>query len=754
MGFFYVILNIRLRILKKIQLGGMILLRRTSDKNKAMVWQVLLLVLAVVGFIGVGYVKNAILAECEKTLYSVTNVKANAIGNYFEQQSKSMRSAADEYEKTEPGSGRIVASKLSMLPGDADFFGIYNPEKYDEILFADGKSRNIDITEAWEKVKAGKSFAKRLSYAGGDAAEEYVFLAIPWKQDVNTSGMLYSGFALDKYAKIISTPVYKESEYTYLASSDGKIDGCAFGGEEIYSPKMTDEIEKQFSEIITGTDGDSCKFRSNNDKFIAVACRITGFPDISIVTAVNTNVVYADVSKVITAIYVTLCVILSVAVIQTIVSVVSYNRRRKEIADIVNTDELTGLPTKSYHKKLVSDILENKKNQYAYVSCDISEFKFINSTYGYEYGNMALKHIAGIFDQCLQNDETACRTGEDHFSLLLQYEGTDQFIERFNEILDKCSDLPKDDNGKGGKAVFTCGVYIVNPGDDVNRIRARANVARRSLKKSIANQIAFYSEEDFNKNLRNHELEAELLQVIEKKELHVFFQPKYEITNEKVIGAEALVRWQHPTKGVLSPNQFIPLAEENGFVKEIDFFVFESVCKMQKSWIDAGKRLVPISINFSRVHLDDEDFVDHILQIANKYKVDPKMLEIELTETAVFGEMQKLLNVMYKIKNAGFGLSMDDFGSGYSSLNLLREMPVDVLKLDKEFLDDCGEGETREKKVISHVISMAKDLEISVLAEGVETQSQKDFLQEANCDMIQGYYYAKPMPKEEFESYL
>ena len=216
-----------------------------------------------------------------------------------------------------------------------------------------------------------------------------------------------------------------------------------------------------------------------------------------------------------------------------------------------------------------------------------------------------------------------------------------------------------------------------------------------------------------------------------------------------------MVRWNHPTKGMLPPGMFIPLCEENGLICLVDFYVLEEVCRQMKRWKEADKKLIKVSVNFSRLHLSNKSFVDKLVHTVKKYDLEPSNLEIELTETVAYEEMDKLLDVMHKIKEAGFGLSMDDFGSGYSSLNLLREMPVDVLKLDKGFLDDCGDSDaSREKRIISHIISMAKDLEISVLAEGVETMQQKEFLRESNCDMIQGYYYAKPMPTELFVTYL
>ncbi len=436
-----------------------------------------------------------------------------------------------------------------------------------------------------------------------------------------------------------------------------------------------------------------------------------------------------------------------------------YNRARRkinsELLQSVAVDDLTGLPTKQQHKLEATQILEENRGKFAYVSCDIVDFKFFNETYGYTYGNISLKNIASILLKQMKKDELLSRTTGDHFCMLLGYKKEEELKERILNMMELVSDFPTDEQGGMHKAVFRCGVYLIRKEDDINMVRSRANMARKAIPKCISTTINFYSDEDLARELERKELEEEVRYGVERKELVVYFQPKFDIASEKVIGAEALVRWNHPQRGMLPPGMFIPLCEENGFICVVDFYMLEEVCKQMKMWKDAGKRLIKVSVNFSRMHLSNKGFVDKLVETVRKYDLEPANLEIELTETVAYEEMKNLLEVMRQIKEAGFGLSMDDFGSGYSSLNLLREMPVDVLKLDKGFLDDCGgNSATREKRIISHVISMAKDLEISVLAEGVETVQQKEFLQESNCDMIQGYYYAKPMPTERFVTYL
>ena len=429
----------------------------------------------------------------------------------------------------------------------------------------------------------------------------------------------------------------------------------------------------------------------------------------------------------------------------------------KNVMQAVLTDDVTGLPTKEQHKAEAVAILQRKKGgeKYAYVMCDIVDFKLFNETYGYEYGNMALKHIAAMWITKMKKEELLCRTTRDHFCMLLRYAREEDLKNRVWNLLEEAGDFPVDAKGGKHKASFRCGIYLAGDGEDINMIRSRADMARKSLEKCRQSAIVFYDEADLAKELEKQELEQGLIRAFEERELVVYYQPKVDIRSEKISGAEALVRWKHPEKGLIPPAVFIPLCEENGTICNVDFYVLEEVCKWLCERKKSGKFLTRISVNFSRKHLQDMLFVDKLLKIVRKYRISPELIEIELTETMAYNELDRMLQVMHEIKRAGFALSIDDFGTGFSSLNLLRDMPVDVLKLDKGFLDDCsGDGSSREKRIITHVISMARDLEIAVLAEGVETVCQKEFLKESRCDMIQGYFYAKPMPAEQFEDYL
>jgi len=230
----------------------------------------------------------------------------------------------------------------------------------------------------------------------------------------------------------------------------------------------------------------------------------------------------------------------------------------------------------------------------------------------------------------------------------------------------------------------------------------------------------------------------------------VYLQPKYSPKEEELSGAEALVRWISPEEGFVPPNRFIPIFEKNGFILKLDDYMISEVARQQAQWISEGKNVVPISVNVSRAHFTKVDLAEHICRLVEQYNVPHEVIELELTESAFFEDKEVLLGTVRKLREYGFTVSMDDFGAGYSSLNSLKEIPLDVIKLDAEFFrgnDEAGKG----KIIVNETIDLAKKLNMRTVAEGIETKEQVDFLAELGCDLIQGYYFAKPMPLKEFE---
>ena len=233
----------------------------------------------------------------------------------------------------------------------------------------------------------------------------------------------------------------------------------------------------------------------------------------------------------------------------------------------------------------------------------------------------------------------------------------------------------------------------------------------------------------------------------------VNYQPKYRIADNACVGAEALIRWNHNEYGLIPPNRFIPYFEKNGFIQKIDLFVFESVCKFLATWNKNNKKPITISCNLSRLHLQNPELPKTLLEIANRYEINPSSIELELTESLMHKDPQKLIDTMNALKKEGFKISIDDFGSGYSSLNLLKDIPADTLKIDKEFLSKSSDG-SNGTIILSSVMTMAKELNMSTIAEGVETLDEVNILKRIGCEMVQGFYFARPMTHDNFYEIL
>jgi len=501
-----------------------------------------------------------------------------------------------------------------------------------------------------------------------------------------------------------------------------------------------------------------CSVASAMNKFgkeiYFAAANVSAYEDFYVVRITSSDVVEKEIRGSMVRIFLMMGFMAVFMLGVIIYAIIVYARNRREVYYTAYVDQLTGIPSKAKHKMDAQELINAGGKQYAYATFDVDNFKYINEMFGYEYGNQVLIHIAKTMEQFVKEGELCARVSSDNFALLLEDNGTKQELtDRINELFRRITEYREAEEVNASSLSFSCGVYRVEGKMDINTIRANANLARTESKKSVVDEIVFYDENLKTRRVEEKELEYEAEEALVNKEFQVYFQPKYDVESEKIIGAEALVRWDHPVRGMLSPGLFVPVFENNGFITEVDLYVLNQVCELIENWIKSGVPPICISVNLSRVHLYEQDLVARLTEVVKQHNVPPEFIEFELTESAFYEETESLLRIMSEIKAAGFRLSMDDFGSGYSSLNLLRRLPVDVLKLDRVFLEECDEdnNETRGKRIVMHVISMAKDLEMEVLAEGVETLDQKEFLQKARCDMIQGYFYARPMPLKEFE---
>lgn len=415
-------------------------------------------------------------------------------------------------------------------------------------------------------------------------------------------------------------------------------------------------------------------------------------------------------------------------------------------------DNVTGGKNKKEFER-VSSMLLKGEGEFVVVYANVDRFKLINDAYGEEEGDQVLRRIHEVIDaEMLRWDEVSGRIMADNFGMMMRFHSMTKLEHRLSRINDELAELKdKDGNGYGIKMYF--GVYEVDDKTEaVSMMLEKANLALKRVLQSPQHLISMgvYDDEERVRLSREKELEMKMERALRNGEFVPFLQPKYELVNETIGGAEALVRWFDPVEGMIFPNEFIPLFEKNGFIVELDLYMFEQVCKIVEGWSEKGYRNVPISVNMSRGHFSVPGFFERYREILSRYNVPKNSIEIELTESLFYSEMSMLNDLINQIHDEGMLCSIDDFGSGYSSLNMLKDVKVDALKLDRVFFMEA-EDDRRGKSVVHSVLHLAQELELRTISEGVEVRSQVDYLKEMECDYIQGFIFARPMPVSEFE---
>lgn len=389
----------------------------------------------------------------------------------------------------------------------------------------------------------------------------------------------------------------------------------------------------------------------------------------------------------------------------------------------------------------VRDLILHSSKSIACIQFDISRFKIINDIYGERMGDQILQFIKDNLAEICNETQYYLNLQSDVFIVLSEFQHESELDELIRQIQTRCKMF------KNIKLTYSVGVYIVNDRKmDLRQIEDRAAMARKKAKGNMMNNVLYYQEEFKEMLYIRNFIEESIPSAIDEKQFQMYLQPKYSIEQNHIVGAEALVRWQHPDRGMIYPNEFIPVIEENGYIKKVDYYIWKEACNFLKRCEQAGIKNCPVSVNVSRLHLTDTVFTDYLAQIIHEADIPKEQLELEITET--IGDEQ-ISNMAELLKHQGYKLLMDDFGSGYSSLNILLETPFDVIKLDKKFMENMMVSE-KGRLILEYVVAMADKLGLELLAEGVETEEQVKLLRKIGCDNVQGYYYAKPMPVEDF----
>lgn len=423
----------------------------------------------------------------------------------------------------------------------------------------------------------------------------------------------------------------------------------------------------------------------------------------------------------------------------------------RELRYRADYDMLTGIYNKTHFFEATRVLLKRHPEEtYAFLRLDIEKFQLVNSFFGSSSGDGLLQYIAKEIRKFAGDTEQIAygRIEADIFGICMPYRGEETMLElvRYMRMRLGQYQLAFD-------VVPAIGIYVIRERDlSVDAMYDRANLAAKQCKGNYIENYAFYVDEMREDIVREQQIVNHMRHALDEEEFVLYLQPKYSLQDNRICGAEVLVRWAKPEGGMISPGEFIPIFERNGFITKLDYYVWEKTCKLLAGWIAEGKKPSPVSVNISRVSLYNPRLVEAICGLTDRYHIPRELLELELTESAYTTNPKAIKETMERLQKEGFSILMDDFGSGYSSLNVLKDIAVDVLKIDMKFLSDTDQ-EGRSQNILASVVRMAKWLNLPVIAEGVERREQVDFLHSVGCEYVQGFYFARPMPVSDYESW-
>lgn len=423
--------------------------------------------------------------------------------------------------------------------------------------------------------------------------------------------------------------------------------------------------------------------------------------------------------------------------------------KENEIFELSHYDRMTGLLNWVGLSIAFDHLMAlDDQKKYALFYIDIDNIKHVNDTLGHENGNLLLCNIANKLNKRCVNEEILSRVSGDEFIIIIPFDGDDVHLHKttakINQLIRTTWKFDRYEflvTGSIGVSVYP------QHGTTLEELIKHADSAMFIAKENGRDQHYLYNEVISKKTQNYVEMITQIRHGITKNEFELYYQPIVTMGSEKLVSAEALIRWHHPKRGFLTPYHFIEIAEESGQINEIGKWVFDTACKQQKLWRDEGYKPIKLSINMSGKRLFDKNLIDDMIASMNRYEVNPKWIQIEITETAVMENLNGAIKILGDIHDLGITLALDDFGTGYSSLTYLQMFPIDVLKIDREFIKNISfEGLEKENNIIKAVLNLAHSLKLDVVAEGIETSEQSEYLLKNDCDYGQGYYFDKPMP--------
>lgn len=613
-----------------------------------------------------------------------------------------------------------------------------------------------DLQTIIEKAWQGESSVSRV-YEDETIGDKVFAYAIPVYEGNEITGVLAANDSIDAFEDILDDKTAMNGYgYVHMIGKEGKF--------LIRSKNKV--VDKRVESIFDGnyiTDGEKEKIREaiDRDESVFSEFRYQGTAYQIYLSPIGLNGWYlfcVDTMQGVNApiyqmINVTRAVFVGVLCLSVFLLIYGYQMLRKnhkQLIELAYYDSLTGAYNTVRFMQEMKDALSGPE-KYSVCVLNIHQFKFINEIFGRAQGDKLLCHISQVLKESVNPGEYFCRDTGDFFWMILKGQNEEAIRERLYEMMEKISRFSLSQHHNYQIMIY-CGVAVRRDDSSAEMMMTHAMFALQTAKGTDRNNVWFYDVELHKQETLQNYIESHMHQALKDKEFRMFLQPKMDMRTGELAGAEALVRWIPKDGTIIYPNQFIPLFESNGFCSSLDMYMVENVCRKIREWIDAGITPVPVSVNQSKLLFYEEDYVENLCSILERYKVPGELITLEILEGLAAGNIDELNKKIDQLKVKGFRISMDDFGSGYSSFNTLGKLHIDELKMDRVFLSAItGKEDERQKIIMAQVVDLAKKLRISTVAEGVETKENEALIRALGCSYGQGYYYSRPVDEEEFD---
>lgn len=736
-----------------------------KQKKNGFFITILLLLISLAFIVTVSVVFNNIKTNLEREIISSLSEEAEENAALIEKEidakfgvlqsfANELSSTGDEIEEIRDMKSFVEVYNFRRM-GFVDLNGIAKT--------TDGFEKDLSFREFYQVGLKGESFiTESLPETIGDYTEDMInILSVPvYDNKGEIKGVLFATYLTEKFHEVIFSDSFQGEGYTYIVAGDGDVissygdgmqkeydnifiyTGDAAQYDDAIQEKVENDMREKISRVGIGVNEDNDKYFYCYKPLEIESADMNWY----IFSIEPKSVLDERMHPIMRDIQFLTVILICILVMANIVFLFYNVRRRQELFRLAYKDSITGGDNFSNFKEKA----KKYENTEGYViALDISEFKLVNNVCGNASGDEVLKVIWDVILANCNDNEQAARVNADRFVIFWIESSKKTVTYRIEKLINEIEGISEQLSVPRLYPVI--GIRAVEKLDDADKRYGEALRAKALVKNRRDRHYAFYDEIDYDTIVENKKLENGFEKALADKKFEVWYQPKFNSHTGKIVGSEALIRWRADDGSLISPGRFIPLFEKNGNIIRLDEYVFREVCRQQKEWQKEGIQILPVSVNISRFSLYYSNVVEKYERIINYYDVDHKYVQIEITESAII-ENTVIVELIQKFHDAGFDILLDDFGSGYSSLASLNQMPFDTIKLDKSLVDYVG-NENGEK-ILKFIVQLVQSLGMKITAEGVEYKEQLDFLENLNCDDIQGFYFSKPLMLADFSAKL